>query len=145
MRTSFRKNLLKILSVLSILIALPTPSALADSIYDGIWESNWAWPTDRYYSITITNGKILMVSLDEVALYQDPLRGAYIGPLPMTDGSSLLPGVPFSVYTKTEHLPETRFYSAWHINFYSENMAQIFRPPALNVSPLPPITLRKIF
>lgn len=142
MKTSLRKNLLKILSILIVLTAVHAQSALAESKYDGIWQADQRDGISvSYFSITLTNGQILVVDLDEVALYKNPLRGAYIGSFPATNDSPL-----FSwVNTKTEHLPETRYYSSWHIYFHSENMANITRPTPANASPLPPLRMRKIF
>lgn len=38
MKKSIQRNLLKIVSILSIITTLPTSVALADSVYDGIWQ-----------------------------------------------------------------------------------------------------------
>lgn len=88
MKKYIQCHLLKIASVLSIFTTLPTPIALADSVYDGIWQAGYgaldgAWtPENLYYSITIKDSTILIVDLHTIATYKNTLNGAFFGSLP---------------------------------------------------------------
>lgn len=166
MKLSIWRNLSKITSFLIIIFTLPMPVALADSIYDGIWQTgriaDGIWQTtaySTYYSITITGNTVLLISFFDVAKYQDPLRGAYMGSLPSTiDNLLSSPENPLSIrVVLDESIPKTTFYEntllpmtifySWQVNFVSKDSATIHRPwkdyPTTDFPP--PFALRKIF
>ncbi len=118
--------------------------ALADSAYDGIWQDT---DSDSYFSVTITGDTVLFVSFDEVSMYQDPFRGAYMGSM-STPGPMLpWPRDPFTIYVKTERLPKWRLVNEWIVQIISHDSLRIYRPlyTFLLNEKMPYIYLRKVF
>lgn len=141
MRLQLNKFLLA-LSAAALLLGRPV---FADSPYDGIWEQSFGGLPPSYYSITITDGQVLLISFDEVAHTSQQLYGAYIGSVRPVNGSSALPTPPFDVNVKTEPRPAV-FNRSWSfdLKFLSDNTAQLSEPWPWVISPRP-LQLRKIF
>lgn len=138
-RKSLRKFLLFAIAFLSMHLAF------AKSPYDGIWHfQNGDHP--EYFSINITNGQLIFISLSEVARTQSTLRGAYMGLLPNSDGSSSLPEPPFEV--GLEFTPgSTEVFYWWRqgkIVFRSKDEAVLYYSP-LVVWDTVTVRLKKVF
>lgn len=172
MKKSIQRNLLKIASILSIFTVLPTPIALADSVYDGIWEITSPRPSTlpyqrQYFSIVIKDDTIVVMDLNLIAFYQNPLKGTYFGSLsknikliPIASLDNIL-SIPITFdpeitkiisldYKKIEQqyaYPTNSFFPINRIEFTSQNVAY-FGPSSKDYPTtdfLPPIALRKIF
>lgn len=119
------------------------PVALADSIYDGIWQDT---RSDSFFSVKITGDTVLVMSFGEIASYQNALRGAYIGSLPETNDALHFSETPFSVYVKTALFPIDGSFWYWKIDFISRDLARIYRPPEYYpiLDSLPPMLIRKM-
>lgn len=159
MKPSIQRNLLKIAVILGTITALPTSTALADSVYDGIWEIpdgiNILAPYQKkYFSIVIKDNIVVIMDLNAMAFYKNPLSGTYFGSLP--DNIKLISppssGNPLSIRVAldSEIFKLTKLdaiYKYMRIEFTSQNVAY-FGPSSKdypNTDFLPPPTLRKIF
>ena len=95
MKTSIRINLLKKVAILSAIISLLTPIALADSVYDGIWQMGYVgrdgvWqPRNNYFSITMKDKTVFVADLSAIAYSKNTMKGAFFGSLP--DNIRLIP------------------------------------------------------
>lgn len=85
MKPSIQRNLLKIAAILGTITALPTSTALADSVYDGIWQMGYVgrdgvWqPRNNYFSITMKDKTVVVADLSAIAYYKNTMKGAFFG------------------------------------------------------------------
>lgn len=155
MKQPIQKNLIKIASILSILTTLPTSVALADSVYDGIWQIGYVgrdgvWkPENSYFSITIKDNTIVVADFNAMALSQNIMKGAFFGSLP--NNINLIPSPspknPLSIRVtvdpeviKAVNLEKAAavsknpfslaaggvFFSSWRIEFTSKDSARFY-------------------
>lgn len=175
MINSIFRFLLKIEAILIAIISLPTSIALADSVYDGIWQMGYVgrdgvWqPRNNYFSITMKDKTVFVADLSAIAYSKNTMKGAFFGSLP--DNISLIPlpshSNPLSIritldpeVTKAVNLEYAEavrenpfsltggvFFYSWQINFTSKDAATIQRPMKDYplVELLPPAGLRKVF
>lgn len=157
MKQSIRKNLLKIASALGIIATLPTSTALADSIYDGIWQMGYVgrdgvWqPKNSYFSITMRDNTVVVADLSAIAYYKNTMKGAFFGsfsekinlmPLPSPNNPLSIRVTLDPEVTKAVNLERAEavrenpfaliadggFFYSWQINFTSRDSATIHRP-----------------
>lgn len=128
--------------IICSIAALSTRQVMADSIYDGIWQ----YEGGSYFSLTITGEQAVLVSLSEVARYQDPLKGAYLGAV-LTNVGTSYPAAVLRAYLKTDLKPIDRFFFSWEIYFFSKSDAVMQRTAAdyPNAEVAPFLPLRKVF
>lgn len=117
---------------------------LADSPYNGIWQLD-TQPAE-YYSLTVSGDNVTLISLSEVARFQDPLRGAYFGMASpdVAKASNAL----FYVHLKKQGTQD--YFFSWTILLSSTSFGLLVRPSEdypgnLGLGALPTPPFRKIF
>jgi len=118
---------------------------LANSVYDGIWYRKYF---NAYYSVTINDGKFAIIALNEVASFQDPAKGVYLGTTSV-DLAKPYPNAILEAYGRilTPRKAEPMNFDTIEVFFFSSNSAVIGLPTRdyPNLDLIPPSPFVKVF